>query len=580
MPAGTRLVALLVLAAALGCAPPAPRGPAAELAGGESRASGPQRTLVIAVRNEPRAIAALAPKGGGAAPSFSVRPFNAYLDLVDDRGVGRPYLAQSLPELNTDSWKVFPNGRMETSYRLKPGLTWHDGGPLTTEDFRFAWTIYNSPDLGLAGGLPLNQVDEVSAPDPHSLVIRWKRPYPGAGVLQVGTTNPGLVPLPRHLLAATFVGASPDAIVDHPYWTEDFVGLGPYRLDRWEFGSFIEAVAFEGHALGRPRIDRVRLSFFSDANAALANMRAGAVHLATDNSLAFHQGLELKQEWAANQGGTFLHTTGAWRSVGPQFRPDIVNPRALLDVRVRRALAHSIDRDSLNQGLWAGEGIMTETFVAPTVDYYPSVERAIVKYPYDLRASERLMNEAGYTRGADGFHASPPEGRLTIDLKSTAGGDGDTERAILAAGWRQAGFDVGESSVSAALSQDGQTRSTYPALFSFSQNAAEANVIASFSTTQIPRPENRWNGTNRGGWSSPANDRLLEAFNTTLEPAERTRQRVQLARMLSEELPVLPLYFQLTPGPFVSALRGPVPVSAALTTGALSWNIHEWKWVF
>src|SRR5712692_8786515 len=50
---------------------------------------------------------------------------NARLALRDERGLSRPFLAEALPELNTDSWKMLPDGTMETTFRLAPKLTWH-----------------------------------------------------------------------------------------------------------------------------------------------------------------------------------------------------------------------------------------------------------------------------------------------------------------------------------------------------------------------------------------------------------------------------------------------------------------------
>ena len=79
------------------------------------------------------------------------RLFNASLSLMDSKGTIRPYLAEALPQLNTDTWKVLPDGRMETTYRLRSNLTWHDGQPLAADDFVFAlsapdhllgWNVY------------------------------------------------------------------------------------------------------------------------------------------------------------------------------------------------------------------------------------------------------------------------------------------------------------------------------------------------------------------------------------------------------------------------------------------------------
>src|SRR5438094_10553337 len=113
----------LVLAALVGCGPAQTQAPAPV-----AEQPRPSRTLVVAHRYEP---AILAPKAlGSNGPLTTTRLFNAALVQFDNKGVPRPYLAEALPQLNTDTWRVFPDGRMETTYRLRSGLTWHDGGPL------------------------------------------------------------------------------------------------------------------------------------------------------------------------------------------------------------------------------------------------------------------------------------------------------------------------------------------------------------------------------------------------------------------------------------------------------------------
>src|SRR5947207_62730 len=82
------------------------------------------------------------------------------------------------------------DGRMETTYRLRPNLTWHDGTPLTAEDFVFSLRMYSTPALGLASLAPFNAMEEVAPVDPRTIVIRWRRPYPDADQLAQYTFPP------------------------------------------------------------------------------------------------------------------------------------------------------------------------------------------------------------------------------------------------------------------------------------------------------------------------------------------------------------------------------------------------------
>lgn len=144
-------------------------------------------------------------------------------------------------------------------------------------------------------------MQDVAAPDDRSIVIHWKSIYPDAGVL-LGAARFGLVPFPRHLLPDA-ASQSPEALQGNQYWAHDFVGLGPYKLDHWEMGSYLEAVAFDQHVLGRPKIDRIRLLFMPDSNTAFANLLAGTTDMALD-SITFAHVLQLKQQWAATNAGT------------------------------------------------------------------------------------------------------------------------------------------------------------------------------------------------------------------------------------------------------------------------------------
>src|SRR5204863_9676367 len=103
--------------------------------------SAPSRTLRIATRVEPASIARNPPREGQTTLDTTRRLFNAELTLVDDTGTTRPFLAAELPTLNTDTWRVFSDVQMETTYRLRGGVTWHDGEPLTADDFVFGWRV-------------------------------------------------------------------------------------------------------------------------------------------------------------------------------------------------------------------------------------------------------------------------------------------------------------------------------------------------------------------------------------------------------------------------------------------------------
>src|SRR5205823_1029989 len=185
--------------------------------------------------------------------------------------------------------------------------------------------------------------------------------------------------LPRHLLQEALDKGDPDGFVSHPYWTTQFVGLGPWRLTRWEPGAFIEGEAFAGHALGRPKIDRIRIIFTPDPNTALANLLSGNVDIAADDTTRFQQTSILEREWANNKGGTVLKSFDQHRRAEIQMHPERANPKSLLDVRVRRALAYAIDRDAINEALIDGSGKPSNTLITPGLDYFDEADRIVTR---------------------------------------------------------------------------------------------------------------------------------------------------------------------------------------------------------
>src|SRR5204863_8260924 len=139
----------------------------------------------------------------------------------------------------------------------------------------------------------------IVASDARTLTFRWKGPDRQAG-------EQLYQPLPSHILGPEFERGDPDAFANRPYWTTEYVHLGPYRLQRWEPGAFIEASAFAQHALGTPRIERVRLRWVPDPNAAVANLLAGEAQFAADGSVPFDAALTLKRTWDASNAGKIL----------------------------------------------------------------------------------------------------------------------------------------------------------------------------------------------------------------------------------------------------------------------------------
>jgi peptide/nickel transport system substrate-binding protein len=563
----TCLMAMALIIA--GCAPAG--APTASPSRGDDRSAASQRTLVFAIRAEPPSLASkpLVPVSGALAPPVSL--FNATLDTIGHDGIPRPTLVEALPQANTESWRVSPDGRMETTYRLKPNLTWQDGQPLTAEDFVFAHRVYATPALGVASSPPIGQMEEVVAPDPRTVTIRWKQVFADAAAL-----GPEFQALPSHILREPFETMDAQAFSSHPFWIQDYVGLGPYRVTNWEPGAFIEATAFDGYVLGKPTIERVNVRVISDPNTALANLLAADAHFVADFIFTESDGDTLEHQWASRggAGGKVVYSKTELRATLFQFRPEHADPPGLLDQRVRSAVAHAIDAQTAVDVLTGGKGMSTFTVTSPAADFYPEVDRVITKHAYDPRRTEQLMLEAGFTRGPGGFFLDRAGQSFDPGLWSSGGTKNEQENAVIVDSLRRSGIDARTNVIPAAQVRDAQARALIPGL---ALRGFGAKRIDYFTSDQIPRADNRWQGDNRGGWSNAEYDQLYSRYMTTLERSPRNQLVAQMERVLTAELPLVPHFFGVIVNAHVGQLEGPLERTTPEASVGY-FNVHQWRW--
>jgi len=560
---------LLVALIPVACVPSAPRPGGAGTA--KLTGAAQPRSLSIVLRVEPTDLTSAAATYNRITLALFGTGYRAGLTASDRYEAPYPLLAESLPQLDTPTWRVFPDGRMETIHRLRTGLVWHDGTPLTAEDFVFTGrAILAQMEWGLvAPSVEMQQIDEILAPDPLTVFIRWRRSYADAA-------TPELTPYARHILGPALDQRQPESFSSHPYWTTEYVGLGPYRLTRWERGAYIEGTAFAGYALGPPKIEGVRVTWSGDPNSTVTRLLAGDAHVALDSAIQYQQAATVRRAWAAQNGGVVLLVPRNLRWLQVQHRPDYVDPRALLDVRVRKAMIYALDRQALADAMLGGEGPVADTMGPPTLSFYEDVVRATVKYPYDPSRSEGLMAEVGFARDASGFYMSPSEGRFSPEVFGLAEGDEAQETTIVADYLRRAGMETKLRLVPALqVGQSDEMKATFPALRT-NYTGGSAHLGQPFLvSSRIASPENRWRATNRIGWSNPEHDRLFEAWNAALDRTERNQLMVQMLKLVNEELPGIPMYFDFDVIAHAAALRGPEPIAPS---SAAYGNIHQWEW--
>ncbi|MPZ15070.1 MAG: hypothetical protein GEU73_11710 [Chloroflexi bacterium] len=558
------IVPLLVAISVAACTPATP-GTAPGGPGSPSPQAG--RTLNITMRVEPPTILE-----GSVDRSAVHKPlFAATLGAWSLQEEPYPVLAEAVPQLDTDQWKVSPDGRMETVYRLRSGLTWHDGTPLTAEDFVFTLRAERARvEWGLEqSSAELRQIDEITAPDPSTVVIAWRQPYTEAAA-------PDLIPFPQHIVEPPLDQGDPELFGNLPYWNVEWVGAGPYRIEGWERGAYIEGTAFDDYALGAPKIGNVRLTWGNDPNVNLTQMLAGTADIALDGSLRFEQARTLKERWQSDGEGTIMLNPTSLRYMQTQYRPDYVQPRALLNPDVRAAILHAIDRPTLAETMIEDRTMVADTVPPRTAAYYQAVDDATSKFPYDLRRTEQLMAGAGFTKGSDGVYTSPEEERFHVEVRGVSGGQEEQDTTIVNDFLHRAGFE-GQILLlpSSARAVGDEIKGTFPGLTLNNNTLQRGLGLDKWHSSRIGRPETNWVGGNRQGYANPEYDRLHDLWRTTLNRTEATQHLIQMMKLLSEEVAYLPLYYNFQVVAHTTELTGPQSITPDSTRYG---NIHQWAW--
>jgi peptide/nickel transport system substrate-binding protein len=186
------------------------------------------------------------------------------------------------------------------------------------------------------------------------------------------------------------------------------------------------------------------------------------------------------------------------------------------------------------------------------------------------------MNEIGYAKGADGTFASGGD-RFALPFLQEAGNQTEREMAILIDTWRRLGIETRPTVMASTQLRDYEIRATFPGVYSTAMGGAlkggTRNLINHISSS-IGTPANRWQGQNYSGWSNAEFDRLYDAFTSTLDSADRQRQVVQMAKLISDDAAFIMLFFNFNVSAHSAAVRGPDP--KAFDT-LVNWNIHEWE---
>ncbi len=563
---------VIVMFALAGCAPPGPPGEGAQprAAPGSGQVATP-KLLTVGLDDDLKNVWNVMTEGGGGSDADGIGlVINQPLAANAADGSAHPRLLAELPSVERGTWTVLPNGQMQTTWKLRPSVLWHDGVRFTADDVVFSWRVFRDPEVPNSRRAIVELIDHMDAVDPSTVVVTWSQTYPFADRLE----QRELFLLPRHLLEQAY-RQEREALITHPYFgTAEYVGLGPYRVALWSTGSHLELTAFEQYFLGRPKIDSIRIQFISDPNTLLANLNAQAVQTTFGSrKLDWDALMLLKRSWEATGYGTSIIMPRNYKFAEPQKLHN-PQPPELTDPRIRRALLHAINRPELAHAVYGPDGVVADSWVHPSFARYAQLQDAITRYPFDPRRASAIMEEAGWTRGADGVlqKGSRP---FAMTIRDT---EGEAQPLIVADYWRAIGVVSEYEHRGPAAQRDRRDRATFTGITLITNPIEILGVIRKLSSYNIPTAENRWTGTNRGGYSSPVWDDLNDRMLAALDETKRLEIERELLQLYTTELPLLPLFFTLQQQPVGGGLVGPTGLTGTAPTSSAqpTWNIHEW----
>jgi peptide/nickel transport system substrate-binding protein len=334
----------------------------------------------------------------------------------------------------------------------------------------------------------------------------------------------------------------------------------------------MEFTRFDDYYRGRPPLDRVILRYVRDSNALIANILSGAVDVVVPPGPDVDSGIELRQRWAGTGNRVVIEPTDEFNWIQLQFRPEVLRSTAWLNRDVRAALYHAIDRNSLAQVMTHGLSPIADSWFPPNHPFRAEVEDAIPQFPYDVNRAQQLLTQAGWTKGADGVLVNQGGERLATDFWANERLDLQREQAIIAEYWKAVGVQTAVPVVSAVMSADRQNEVLLSGPRVGSVRIDRFLFDGQLATREIASEANRWGGRNRGAYSNPAADAILDRLSVTIDTRERIPLYKEVVRLHIGDIAIMPMYWDIEPVLHLAPVKG-ISHGGQNTT----WNFFQWS---
>ena len=450
----------------------------------------------------------------------SFEAWNNHYPRLTDRSEVDYSVEPSLAESWTGS-----EGGLRWTYKLRDGLKWSDGEPLTAEDV--VYTINRSRKEEWSNHFSTVANITAVAKDDRTVELTSSVPDPKLPVMDVYI-------VPKHV----YEKIDADALA--AYDAVDDPGGGPFVMKEWKKGRLWRMEANDSYWQGRPAVDEIVFRVYTNPEALIAALRAGEIDATGD--IPANQFDLLKNESdvtvvAGNQGGfTELSLNGG---DGPgDFHPAIADPV------VRRAIAHAIDRRTLLDRVLNGLGSLTPTMAASASPEWDLVLPEDDQYGFDPALSGQMLEDAGY-RDTDDDGVREDRDGTPLELRYLSRSESEIAAPIaeFITGWlKDVGIKTEVEMVSARRLTSRVAKGTYEMFVSGWVPFVDPDPMLSHFTCDEISDDPESPGWNDANWCNPEYDHLYRKQNRELHPARRHEIVQDMLKIFHDEASYVVLF--------------------------------------
>ncbi len=421
------------------------------------------------------------------------------------------------------------------TFTLLPDLNWGDGVPVSSRDVVFTWEVGKHPKSGIGSAELFRRILNIDVIDEKTFTLHVDRltfDYNDLG---------GLDLLPEHIERIRF--SDPVNYRNKTAYDTDTLnqGLyhGPYLVTRVEVGSH---VVLERNPMWHgqsPEFDRIVVRVVENTAAMEANLVSGSLDM-----IAGELGLSLDQavSFDKRHGNKYrvLYQSGL---IYEHIDLNLDNP-ILSDVRVRRALVHAIDRETISTQLFAGRQPTARSNVNPLDKVFAD---DIPGLAYDPKKAAQLLRDAGWGSMRNGVRVNEDGAPLSLEFMTTAGNrTRELVQQVLQSEWKALGIEVKIINQPARV-YFGETMDErkFTGLGMYAWISSPESVPrTTLHSAHIPSEENGYEGQNYPGFKNQELDDLIDAIEVELNFDKRRKLWRRLQEIYVNEVPVIPLYFR------------------------------------